>query len=121
VLKSFEIRRKVCVFLPQMGSARRDGVCARCALSTKLAKTSAPRRLSACVIHQTREDVPPGGDAELRTLLVDSESSVPRSQDCLSPVSDLELGEDRRQVVGDRFRRETEPHRDRGVWHCRGE
>ena len=108
VLKSLEVRRKVLRTSATDGVARAvQAVAAKCALSTKLAKTFASGPVRAVVFNQVDEDVQPVGDVALRTLLIDSESSVPRPQDGLSSVSDLELAEDRRQMVGDRFGRET--------------
>jgi hypothetical protein len=57
----------------------------------------------------------------LRGVLPDAETRVPGSQDRLRPIRDLELGEDRGQMVGDGLRRQAETARDLGVRHSRSE
>jgi hypothetical protein len=44
-------------------------------------------------------------EISLGSVLSDAEPGVPRPQDRLGPIGDLELGEDRGQMVGDGFRR----------------
>ena len=48
--------------------------------------------------------LPPDFKRLLRTVVTESEPGVPSPQDRLGPVGDLELGEDRGQVIGDGLR-----------------
>ena len=56
------------------------------------------------VFDHKRENVPRGSRQALRRVPPSPQSGVPRPQDRLCSVSDLKLGEDRRQVVGDGLR-----------------
>ena len=68
------------------------------------AEASATRAGLRYVFDHKRENVPRGSRQALRRVPPSPQSGVPRPQDRLCSVSDLKLGEDRRQVVGDGLR-----------------
>jgi hypothetical protein len=73
-------------------------------------RSNRPLRSHAVVDHRAFESGSEGASlgcdlAEtLRAVLPNPEPSVPSSQDCLGSVCDLELGEDRGEMVGDGLR-----------------